>query len=111
MSMVRSFALALAVLVAWSFSMWATVPLRQTYLNGLIPSAQRATVLSFDNLMTSAGGVVAQPALGRVADARGYAFAYFVSAFVQLTALPFLVLARGSNAASDPIEGDDETAV
>jgi hypothetical protein len=31
--------------------------------------------------------------------------------FVQLTALPFLVLARRSNAASDPIEGDDEAAV
>ena len=39
----------------------------------LIPSEQRATVLSFDNLMSSAGGVVAQPALGRVADVYGYA--------------------------------------
>jgi MFS family permease len=103
MSRVSTFAAALVVLVGWSFSMWVTVPLRQTYLNGLIPSAQRATVLSFDNLMTSAGAVVAQPVLGGVADARGYPFAYFVSAFVQLTALPFLLLARRSNAASDPI--------
>ena len=40
---------------------------RQAYLNGLIASEHRATVLSFDALMSSAGGVVAQPALGRVA--------------------------------------------
>ena len=47
-------------------------PLRQAYVNGVIPSDQRATVLSFDNLMGSAGGVVAQPALGRAADVFGY---------------------------------------
>jgi hypothetical protein len=65
-------------------------------------------VLSFDNLMTSAGAAAAQPLLGRIADARGYPFAYLVSAFVQLTALPFLLLARRSNAASDPIASGDE---
>ena len=52
------------------------MPIRQAYLNGIIPSQQRATVLSFDNLMASAGGVVAQPALGRVADVWGYPSAY-----------------------------------
>jgi MFS family permease len=108
MSRVSTFAGALVVLIGWSFSMWVTMPLRQMYLNGLIPSAQRATVLSFDNLMTSAGAALAQPVLGRVADARGYPFAYLVSAFIQLTALPFLLLARRANAASDPIASDDE---
>jgi MFS family permease len=108
MSRASTFAGALVVLVGWSFSMWVTMPLRQMYLNGLIPSAQRATVLSFDNLMTSAGAALAQPVLGRVADARGYPFAYFVSAFVQLSALPFLLLARRANAASDPIARGEE---
>ncbi len=46
--------------------------LRQAFVNGIIPSEQRATVLSFDNLMASAGGVVTQPALGRAADLWGY---------------------------------------
>ena len=35
----------------------ATLPIRQAYLNGLIPSRQRATILSFDSLMASSGGV------------------------------------------------------
>ena len=80
------------------------MPIRQAYLNGLIPSRQRATVLSFDNLMGSAGGVAAQPALGRVADVWGYPSAYVLGAAIQLVAVPFLLLARREKASSDPIE-------
>ena len=98
---VSSFALALAVVVVWSFSFWVAVPFREAFLNPLIPSAQRATVLSFDNLMNSAGGAVAQPVLGRVADASGYSASYLVCATIQIVALPFLALARREQAPSD----------
>jgi MFS family permease len=94
---------ALALIAVWSLS-WAVVsPLRQSFLNGVIPSAQRATVLSFDSLMGSAGGVVVQPALGRVADVSGYATSYLATAVIQAFALPFVWLARREHAASDPI--------
>lgn len=73
-------------------------------MNGLIPSEQRATVLSFDSLMGSAGGVVAQPVLGRVADLGGYGASYLVAALFQAAAVPFAILARRENAASDPID-------
>ena len=66
----QSFVIALLLLAAWAFVFAIEMPLRQAYINGVIPSEQRATVLSFDSLMGSAGGVVAQPALGRVADCR-----------------------------------------
>jgi MFS family permease len=95
---------AVALLLIWALAGAAAMPLRQAYINGLIPSAQRATILSFDNLMGSAGGVVAQPALGRVTDVYGYPAAYLVSAVVQTAALPFLVLARGQRAPSDAID-------
>jgi MFS family permease len=98
-----SFWMAIALLVVWGLTFSVGMPIRQAYINGLIPSQQRATVLSFDNLMGSAGGVVAQPALGRVADVWGYSSAYLVSAGVQLMALPFLFLARRENASSDRI--------
>jgi MFS family permease len=98
------FAAAIALLVVWGLAFALTMPVRQAYLNGLIPSAQRATVLSFDNLMSSAGGVAAQPALGRVADVHGYAPAYLVCAAVEAVALPFLALARREKASSDPID-------
>jgi MFS family permease len=91
----------IALVALWGLAFAVSMPVRQAYLNGIIPSAQRATVLSFDNLMQSAGGVIAQPVLGRVADISGYAAAYLVSAVVQLAALPFLALARRADAPSD----------
>jgi MFS family permease len=97
------FVIALVLLTAWSFVFAVSRPMRSAFLNGVIPSEQRATVLSFDSLMGSAGGVVAQPALGRVADVNGYAASYLVSAGIQVLALPFVMLARREHAVSDPI--------
>ena len=81
-----------------------TSPLRQAFINGIIPSDQRATVLSFDSFMSSVGGAVSQPALGRVSDVYGYGPAYVVTAAIQACAIPFVILARRERAASDPIE-------
>jgi MFS family permease len=106
----HDFVVALLLLGAWSFVFAVESPLRQAFINGLIPSEQRATVLSFDSLMASSGGVVAQPALGRVADVNGYGAAYFVSAAISALALPFVFLARREHASSDPIESDDPEA-
>ncbi|MGH7526454.1 MAG: MFS transporter [Gemmatimonadales bacterium] len=99
-----SFWVAITLLTIWGLMFSASMPIRQAYLNGIIPSQQRATVLSFDNLMGSAGGVAAQPALGRVADVWGYSWAYVVSAALRMAAVPFLVLARREDASSDRIE-------
>ena len=82
----------------------ASSPIRQTYLNGLIPSRQRATILSFDSMMDSTGGVWAQPVLGRVADVWGYAPSYLAGAGISLLSLPFLLLSRRQNAPADTIE-------
>ncbi len=98
-----NFWLALVLLTGWAFVFALESPLRQAFMNGLIPSEQRATVLSFDALMGSAGGVVAQPALGRTADVYGYPTSYLVSAGIQALAVPFAILARRENAVSDPI--------
>jgi MFS family permease len=103
-----NFWIALVLVVVWALIFAIEGPLRQAYLNGVIPSDQRATVLSFDNMIGSAGGVVAQPALGRVADVNGYGAAYLVAAGVQVLALPFMVLARREKAVSDPITEDGE---
>jgi MFS family permease len=97
------FGIALALLSIWALVFAAVIPVRQAYLNGLIPSEQRATILSTDNLLSSSGGVVIQPALGKVADISGYAVSYVVGGAVELLALPFLLLARKERAASDKI--------
>jgi MFS family permease len=83
--------------------------MRQAYLNGLIPSSERATVLSFDSLMGSAGGVVTQPLLGRSADIWGYSTSYIIAGGLQLLALPFILLARKERVAADLVVVSRET--
>jgi len=99
-----NFWVAIGLLVVWGLMFAAIMPVRQAYMNGLIPSEQRATVLSFDSPMGSLGGVVIQPALGRVADAYSYGASYVVGAAFQLLALPFILLARREHPKSDSIE-------
>ena len=95
------FAVALALLVVWGIIFAAVMPIRQAYLNGMIPSKQRATVLSFDSLMGSSGGVVIQPVLGKAADVWSYGISYFLGAVFNLMALPFLFLSRRQRHKSD----------
>ena len=108
--LVNSFIVALVLLALWALIFAFEAPIRQAFINGLIPSEQRATVLSFDALLGSAGGVVAQPALGRSADVFGYPASYVVSGIVQALAIPFAFLARRENAPSDPIDDGTEPA-
>jgi MFS family permease len=106
----NSFWLAITLMTVWALVFAMVGPLRQAFVNGVIPSEQRATVLSFDNLMSSAGGVIAQPALGRTADLYGYGVSYVVAAVVAAFAIPFEILARREHAPSDPItDSEPET--
>ncbi len=106
-----NFLVALVLLAGWSLVFAMESPLRQAFINGLIPSEQRATVLSFDSLVGSAGAVVAQPALGRIADVNGYAASYLVTGAIQALAVPFALLARREHASSDPILSEATPAV
>jgi MFS family permease len=99
--LVTNFWLAMILLAVWAIMFSTAVPVRQALLNRLIPSAQRATVLSSDNLLASVGGAAIQPTLGRAADAWSYGTAYLVSAGIQLVALPFVLRARQARAAAD----------
>jgi MFS family permease len=102
---VDSFWGVIALTTVWGLLFAATFPIRQAYLNDMIPSRERATILSFDSLMRSAGGVWGQPVLGRAADAWGYASSYMVAGGIAALGLPFLVLsgrraARGNGVAA-----------
>jgi MFS family permease len=97
LGLVSGFWMALVLLSLWAVMFAAIGPVRQALLNSQIPSAQRATVLSSDNLLASGGGAVIQPTLGRSADVWGYGSAYLISAVIQLLAVPFLLLAARSS--------------
>jgi MFS family permease len=97
---VESFWPVIGLTAVWGLLFAATMPIRQSYLNGLIPSQQRATILSFDSLMASSGGVWTQPVLGRAADVWGYAPSYLAGAAISAAGIPFL--AASGRAAGGP---------
>ncbi len=93
-SITHNFYAVIALIFVWGLMFAALTPLRQAYLNSIIPSEQRATILSFDSLMGSSGGIVVQPILGKVADVWSYSTSYAVASAFQVIALPFVLLAR-----------------
>lgn len=103
-SFTTNFYVVTALIFLWGLIFAALMPIRQTYLNGIIPSEQRATILSFDSLMGSGGGIVIQPVLGKAADAFSYGTSYLFASFFQLAALPFIYLARKEKSPSDFVE-------
>lgn len=98
-----NFYLALIFGALWAISFAVSSPIYLALINAFIPSQQRATVLSFNNLIGSSGGVVSQPALGQAADAFGYAITYVMTAVMTSIGLLFILLARFENTKEDRI--------
>src|SRR4029450_374185 len=86
--LIGNFWVVIVLIALWGLVGYAALPIRRAYLNGMIPSQQRATILSFDSLINSAGGIVAQPVLGKSADAWGYQVSFLLSAAGSALALP-----------------------
>jgi MFS family permease len=96
-----NFWVVVGLIMLWALAGYAGGPIRQAFLNGMIPSEQRATILSFDSLLNNTGGMVAQPALGKSADVWGYQASYLLSAAGSALALPFIARARQLNTPAD----------
>jgi MFS family permease len=95
------------VLLTVTELLWALAgPVQQALMNECIPSEQRATVLSFASLMGSAGGVVAQPALGRVADVYSLGTGYVVAGLVNAVRLPFVLAVRRMRVPGDEVAAE-----
>jgi MFS family permease len=97
------FVLALILIAGWAVTSASLLPVRQSFLNQLIPSKQRATVLSFDSMLGSTGGVIFQPALGKAADVWSYSASYMIGGLLSAFAWPFLILAGRQKTAADLI--------
>jgi MFS family permease len=101
--LVGSFWPALALLLISMGAMGVAAPVKQAYLNQVIPSSERATVLSFDAMTGSAGGVVGQIGLGAVSRARSVAAGYVVGGLISLLALVPLTMLRRMREPADSI--------
>lgn len=104
MGLLTNFWVVIALVSIWGLLFAATTPIREAYINRLIPSKQRATVLSFDALLGSGGGVVAQPLLGKAADVWSYSTSYLWAGAFQALAIPLVWLAKRADTQNKAID-------
>lgn len=108
-----SFFLAVAIFVGGILVSGMAGPVKQAYLHEMIPSAQRATVVSFDGLFGSLGSVGGQVGLGWLAQARSIPAGFVVGGGAALLALPLLASLRRRAERADRIrspEPDEQAA-
>ncbi len=91
---VDSFVPAVALLFLGGVSLGVQMPVRQAFVHSVVPSEQRATVVSFDSMVSGGGSVLGQTGLGAFSERRGFSAGYIVSGLVTLAAIPILMAVR-----------------
>jgi MFS family permease len=105
-----SFVVAVAGLLVASAAMGVMMPVRQAYLHQVAESEHRATVVSFDAMVSSVGAVGGQVGLGAVADARSFSAGYVVGGAITVLALPVLAMLRRLGGPADQLGQAGEDA-
>lgn len=101
----NSFPLALASLLVVAVAMGVQMPVRTAFIHNMVSSTERATVVSFDSMITGVGAVGGQAGLGVYSERQGYSVAYIVGGAITLVALPFVWAARRTNTSADFFAG------
>ncbi len=101
----NSFWVAMPALLVSTATIGVMTPVKQSYLNQLIPSEERATVLSVDSMSGSVGGVVGQVGLGGIAGVASIGVGFVTGALVSLIALLPLGVLRRHDDTADLIVG------
>jgi MFS family permease len=103
--LVDAFWPAVALLLIWTGAAGVGAPVQQAYLHEVVPSEQRATVVSSVSLVSSAGGIGGQLGLGALARAQSVATGYVTGGLITLVALLPLLLLRRMRQRADVIVG------
>ena len=105
LGVVSSFWAALPALLLITAASGVTSPVRQAYLHQVVPSEQRATVVSFDSMISNTGGVGGQLGLGALGESRSVGAAFVAGGIATGLALPLLARLRSLGGAADRIVG------
>jgi MFS family permease len=105
LGLTSSFWIALAALLAIMGALGVEGPVRQAYLQYVIPSERRATVTSFDSMVSGVGGVGGQLGLGALGEARSVPAAFVAGGVAVAGAIPVLAAVRRIGGSADAIVG------
>ena len=101
-----SFWVALPALLLVTAALGVMSPVRQAYLHQVVPTEQRATVVSFDSMVSSIGGIGGQLGLGALGEARSVGTAFVVGGLVTAAAIPLFARVRSIGGPADVIVGE-----
>lgn len=105
LGLVSSFWPAVVALLLIMAGAGMTSPVRQAYLHQLVPTEQRATVVSFDSMVSNVGGVGNQVALGALGEARSVGAAFVAGGLATGLAIPLFARVRRLGGPADSIAG------
>jgi MFS family permease len=101
----HSFAIAVTLYLIGMVSVGVFQPVRQAFLHQVVPSEQRATVLSLASLVSSTGSMLGQGGLGWVASRTSLATGYVVGGALTALAIPSVLAIRRLGGIADMIMG------
>ncbi len=102
----NSFLIAVGLYLISMVAFGVITPVKQAYLHQIIPSEQRATVISFDSLLASGGSMLGQGGLGYLSQFRSLSTGYVFGGLTTLLALPILFVLRRMDTDTDYIVGE-----
>ena len=100
-----SFWIAVGALMVVMAATGVSGPVRAAYMHHIIPTEQRATVVSFDSMVAGVGGTGAQAGLGALAQVQSFSAGYIVGGAATVIAVPLLAAMRGMHNDADLIVG------
>ncbi len=101
-----SFWVAVAGVLLMSVALGVTGPVHSAYLHQVVPSEQRATVVSFDSMVSSVGSIGGQVGLGALGEARSVGSAFVLGGVVTAAAVPLLGRLRRLGGPADETVGE-----
>ena len=101
-----SFWVALPAFLLVTASVGVTSPVRQAYLHQVVRTEQRATVVSFDSMVSNVGGVGGQVGLGALGEAGSVGAAFVAGGVATAAALPLLAKLRRLGGTADLVVGE-----
>jgi hypothetical protein len=99
------FPTALVCLLIVTATMGVVSPVRQAYFHQRVSGEQRATVVSFDSMVGSLGGVGGQLGLGYLSKLHDYAAGYVAGGVISILAIPIYLSVRRLHEDADRIVG------
>ena len=103
--LVQVFWVAVPLFLVGAVAMGVFGPVEQTFLHSVIPSEQRATLVSFDSLVGSVGSIGGQTGLGYLSQVRSIPAGFVVGGVTTFLALPALRLLRRLAEPTDRVTG------